>query len=101
MEDILARTAAAVERIRERGGRVVFVRYPSTGQVREIERNTAPREGFWERILAETGAPGIHFEDHESLRDFDCPEWSHLTARDAVRFTTALLPLLDGALAGS
>jgi hypothetical protein len=99
-EATLARVKTAVAAIRGRGGRVVFVRPPSVGPLRELERKYSPRAGFWDRLLAETGAPGIHFEDYPELAGFDCPEWSHLTAADAVRFTEAVTPLLAAALAG-
>ena len=98
MEATLERTRLSVEKIRGRGGQVVFIRAPSTGWVRDIENEGAPREGFWERILSVTGAPGIHFEDHPGLSEFDCPEWSHLTAEDATRFTRSLMPLLERVL---
>lgn len=98
MEAHLSRIGAAVDNIRGRGGRVVFVRLPSTGALRELERQFAPREGFWDRMLAVTGAPGVHFEDHPQLAGFNCPEWSHLTAADAVRFSQAVTPMLAEAL---
>jgi len=94
----LDRIHAAVTALRRRGGRVVFIRPPSTGTLRELENQFTPRQGFYERMLAAAEAPGIHFEDHPELAAFDCPEWSHLTAEDAVRFTTALMPLLEGTL---
>jgi hypothetical protein len=95
MEATLERTRRSVETIRERGGRVVFIRPPSSGWVRETENAISPRPGFWDRILAATGAPGVHFEDYPELSGFTCPEWSHLTAEDAARFTRALLPILQ------
>lgn len=98
VESTLERLRVAVEALRARGCRVVFVRFPSTGRLREIERQLAPREAFYDRMLAVTGAPGIHFEDYPELREFDCPEWSHLTTRDAVRFSERLMPLIEEAL---
>ena len=99
-ESHLERIRVAVETVRSRGGRVVFVRSPSSGDLRELERRYSPREAFWDRMLAVTGAPGIHFEDHQELASFDCPEWSHLTAADAVRYSQALTPLLVAAFGG-
>ncbi len=96
----VAESAEWVRRIRSRGGKVVFVRPPSTGWFREFEQQTVPTAGYWGELLAGTEAPGIHFEHHPSLAGFDCPEWSHLTAEDAVRYTEALVPLLKEALAG-
>lgn len=81
---------ADVDKIRSRGGKVVFIRMPSSGRLREIEREMWPRGAYWDRLLTETAAPGLHFEDHEPLRDFLCPEWSHLTRADAVTFTRHL-----------
>lgn len=91
---VVAAVAADVKTIRERGGKVIFLCFPSTGAFLEYERKNQPRTGYWDRLLAETGAPGIHFEDHPSLSGFDCPEWSHLTSADATRYTQALVPLL-------
>jgi len=98
IEANLERLRVAVETLRSRGSRVVFVRLPSTGTLREIELGMAPREAFYERMLAVTGAPGVHFQDYPELSDFDCPEWSHLTASDAVLFTQRLMPILENAL---
>lgn len=98
VKDTLARTKSCVDRIKARGGKVVFVRFPSAGGLRELERKFSPRHVFWEGILAATGAPGIHFEDHPSLSGYDCPEWSHLSPEDSVKFTRALMPLLKKAL---
>ncbi len=88
-----------VAKIRARGGRVIFVRYPSTGEFLEIERELWPRADYWDRLLAVTGAPGIHYEDYPELSGFQCPEWSHLTRADAVTFTRNLAPLVRAKLA--
>jgi hypothetical protein len=100
VENDLRRTRESVDLIRGRGGRVVFIRCPSTGTLRQMENQFSPRPGFWERILAESAAPGIHFEDHPELSGFDCPEWSHLTAADATAFTRNLMPILERVLDG-
>lgn len=92
-------TAGSVRKIRARGGRVVFVRFPHTGWVKEMENQATPRAETWDRMLRETGVPGIHFADHPELADFDCPEWSHLSAPDSVEFTKRLVPHLKRALA--
>lgn len=91
----LERLAADVEAIRARGGRVIFIRLPSTGRVRELERQFTPRAAFWDRILEATGAPGIHFEDHAELQGFDCPEWSHLSGPDSVEFSRRLVKVMQ------
>ena len=92
-------TATAVKKIQARGGKVVFVRFPFTGELKKIEDHATPRAGPWSRILNETGAPGIYFEDYPELASFSCPEWSHLSAPDSVEFTKRLVPHLKIALA--
>lgn len=97
--DYLERIRVAVDKVRSRGGKVVFIRPPSTDRVRELERQFSPREQTWDLMLEVTGAAGIHFEDHPQLAKFDCPEWSHLKAADAVEYTEELMPLIARALA--
>lgn len=88
-----------IARIRARGGDVAFVRFPSGGPLRDLERREFPRERYWDRIARETGAAAIHFEDHPALRAYVPPEWSHLSRADAERFTRALVPILLDSLA--
>jgi hypothetical protein len=90
LDERLELIRASVARIHNRGGRVVFVRMPSTGTVRELEELTFPRESTWERLVATEGVVGMHFEDHPELSEFDCPDGSHLDAKDVARFTSAL-----------
>ena len=94
LDALLASVKRDVEKIRERGGEVVFIRFPSSGKLLEVEKERWPREAYWDRLLRETEAPGIHFEDHASLSGFECPEWSHLTRADAVTWTRNMIPFL-------
>jgi hypothetical protein len=93
-ESNLKRVKEDVAAIRARGGNVIFVRDPSSGLLREIEDRITPRAAFWDRLLRETGAPGIYDSDYATLRDFQCPEWSHLTAKDSVEYTKRLVTIL-------
>jgi hypothetical protein len=93
-----ADTKAAVEKIRSRGGKVVFVRFPHSGGLKELEDRDAPRARTWDPLLKTTGAPGIYYSDFPELAGFKCPEWSHLTAGDSVEFTRRLIPHLRTAL---
>lgn len=83
-----------VDRIRSRGGRVLFVRTPSSGPYWAGEQKAFPRHQYWDRLLATTGCPGIHFKDDPATAGFVCPEWSHLQPRDAVVFTQNFVRLL-------
>ena len=89
------RAARAIRALRKRGVQVVFVRPPSTGQYYAFEEQALPRAKTWALLLQRTATPGIHFEDHPQLQGYDLPEWSHLSARDAKRFTAELAPLVD------
>jgi hypothetical protein len=91
-------TIAAVEKLRARGGKVVFVRLPVTGGLKALEDKTTPRNQTWDPLLRGTGAPGIYFEDFPELATFNCPEWSHLSAGDSVEFSKRLVPHLRAAL---
>jgi hypothetical protein len=90
-------TIAAVEKLRARGGKVVFVRLPVSGGLKALEDRTTPRGQTWDPLLQGTGAPGIYFEDFPELAAFNCPEWSHLSAGDSVEFSKRLLPHLRAA----
>jgi hypothetical protein len=90
----LLRIRQSVASITARGGKVIFVREPSSGDLLELENRMTPRPAVWDRILAESGAPGIDFEDYPPLRGFDCPEWSHLNSQDATTYTRRLARIL-------
>jgi hypothetical protein len=91
-------TASAVGKLRARGGKIVFVRLPHSGELKKLEDRDTPRAGIWDRIIKETAAPGIYYEDFPELSGFTCPEWSHLSAGDSVEFSKRLVPHLQQAL---
>jgi hypothetical protein len=90
--------AAAVQKLRNRGCKIVFVRLPHSGGLKALEDRETPRAAFWDRIIKDTTAPGIHYEDFPDLASFKCPEWSHLSAEDSVEFSKRLIPHLRTAL---
>jgi transposase len=91
-------TTAAVEKLRARGGKIVFVRFPHSGGLKALEDRDTPRARTWDPLLKRTTVPGIHYEDYPELSGFNCPEWSHLSAGDSVEFTKRLTPRLRAAL---
>jgi hypothetical protein len=90
--------AAAAQKLRARGGKIVFVRLPVSGELKVLEDRTTPRSQIWDRVMKNTAAPGIYFEDFPELSGFNCPEWSHLSAGDSVEFSKRLVPHLRAAL---
>jgi len=83
-----------VQAFKDRGGRLIFIRPPSAGELRISENHYLPREKYWGRLLKETRCPGVHFEDYESLLGFELPEWSHMRADQTPAFTEALAGLV-------
>ena len=89
---------AAVQKLRSRGGKIVFVHLPHSGGLKTLEDRETPRAAVWDRVIKDTAAPGIYCEDFADLASFNCPEWSHLSAGDSVEFSKRLIPHLRTAL---
>jgi len=93
---IMQASKDAVDKIRAKGGDVVFIRTPSSGLMGEGEVHAFPREKLWDPLLAMTHCKGFHFRDNPATDHFICPEWSHLKPTDAVLYTNALIAELPG-----
>jgi hypothetical protein len=93
-QERLASLNAHVRKIRQRGGDVVFIRMPSSGEIRDLEAAAWPRERYWDVLAESVAARAIHFEDFEGLRHFQCADGSHLDVDQAREFTLQLLKLL-------
>jgi hypothetical protein len=84
----------AIDRIRARGGDVVFVRPPSNEQYWAAEKRRFPRQKYWGRLLWVTDSRGIHFSDDSTTSKLHCPEWSHLAPEGAVQYTTSMVEFI-------
>jgi len=91
----IERASAAITKLRQRGVQVLFLRPPSNGPILEFEDRELPRAMTWDVLLQRTGTRGIHFEDYPELQGYYMPEWSHLSASEAVRFTQVLVPIVE------
>jgi hypothetical protein len=94
LDSIFYSVKADVDKIRARGGKVLFVRPPSSGPFKEAELKGFPRTIYWDRLLTYTDCNGIHYADYPATADFICPEWSHLCPADAVIYTKSLVKAL-------
>jgi len=94
LDSLLNRVKTACDKIKARGGQILFVRTPSSGAFLMGENRGFPREKYWERILSITGCPGIHFADYPAIASFKCPEFSHLSRQDAIVFTKNFIKIL-------
>ena len=95
LEAVFKEVKDAVDKIRARGGSVVFIRPPSNGGYLETENLVYPRQEYWDVMLAYIDAPGIHYRDYPETANFVCPEWSHLDPKDGVTYTTQLVKILQ------
>lgn len=91
---IIESVKTATDKIKARGGEVLFVRTPSSNPMLAGENMAFPRETHWDKLLAATNCPGIHFADYPALDHFVCPELSHLNPQDAVVFTRHFIQIL-------
>lgn len=95
IDDALLTVKKSSDKIKSRGGQVLFVRTPSSGPFRAGEKMGFPREKYWDKLLAVTGCEGIHFEDYPETANFICPEFSHLSHRDARLYTERFIKILS------
>ena len=93
----LARIEDMIERIQDRGGHVVFLRAPTSGDYREVERRHFPRTRFWDVFAQQSSALTLHFEDIPVMRDMVCAEGTHLHLEDTGVFTRLLVRELQQA----
>jgi hypothetical protein len=96
---VAADAADAAATIEKRGGKVVFLRMPTTDIHEQLDELSAPRKQYWD-ILQRAGLRTIHFKDYPQLSCFDCPDTSHLDQEDAATFTKSLYPIIEEVGAG-
>lgn len=89
-----------LEKFKNRGGKVILVRCPSSGSLRMAENMGVPRAKFWDDLVNQAKVPSYHFEDYDQLKHLKCTEESHLSADNAKYFTTEIVKIMkaDGAL---
>jgi hypothetical protein len=79
-----------VERLKQRGGRVIFFRMISSGRILAVEDERFPDPIYWAALTTGVDAPAIHFREIPALGGFNCPEGAHLDRQDAAPFSRAL-----------
>ncbi len=91
LDSLLLTVKTATDKIIARGGKVIFVRTPSSGPMLIGEGKAFPRDQYWDKVLAVTGCAGIHFQDYPETSHYVCPEFSHLQFTDAIDYTKHLI----------
>jgi hypothetical protein len=95
LDSVFTSVKAACDKIKSRGGQVLFVRTPSSGPYLAAEKKGFPRQKYWDSLLQITNCPGIHFADYPAIDHFQCPEFSHLSQAQAIIFTRNLIKILS------
>lgn len=98
LEEEINRIEGMVSKIQRRGGRVIFVVLPTSGEVHRIEEQKYPKERYWKLLAARSKAITIHYEDYPSLSNFYCPDGMHLGYREAETFTRAFAQVVHDKL---
>lgn len=91
----IARWKPLVDAFRERGGRVVFIRLPVGAQRWQLENVDGRAASSWNDVMNGLDVPSIHCDLDEELGRVECPDASHLDAKDISAFTTALIRRLE------
>ncbi len=94
LADNLQNVKEDVEKIRKRGGDVIFLRTPSSGPLPALEAKAFPKREYWNKLLATSGCKGIYYADYPAISHLICPEYSHLKPSDAVIYTKNIVTIL-------
>ncbi len=84
------RLRSVIDRLQQRGARVVLLRLPTCGEHWRLDEERYPRARFWDRLTERVGAPAIHFLDVPAMARLPCYDGSHLARPEALAFTEAL-----------
>lgn len=80
-----------VDKFRNRGGRIIFVRLPISQERWKLERQITPPQNYWKTFVDKLNVESVYFADYPDLSNFQLPDTSHLDMRDKPVFTRSLL----------
>lgn len=83
-----------IKKIESRGGKVIFIRFPTGKLVWEVDNRKYPKEKFWNEIERKHPA-SINFSNYSGLNQFVLPDGSHLDYRDKEKFTASLINIIN------
>jgi hypothetical protein len=84
----------AVRQIQARGGKVVFVIFPYSGESWALEEKYFPKGLFWDRFAMATSAVTVHFRDVPGLARIETPDTAHIDEANSCDFTNLLIDQL-------
>ena len=80
-----------IQKFKNRGGRIIFVRHKAEKQWFEPLNDFMPREKVYDRFIRTVDCPSYHFQDHAFMQKYTLPDWSHMASNDAVSYTRDLV----------
>ena len=99
-EDAIAFFSPLVDKFRQRGGEVVFIRMPSDGGYKEAELGVDYKANVLLPMMDGIGAPLINSMDHPELSsELNIPEWSHLDRASQDLWSARIVPYIEKAYA--
>ncbi len=93
--DLVNYVSAIVTILKAKNCRVIFLRLPSGGIVRDLERQMFPNERFWGYMQKNIDAEFIHFEDYPDLSGYLSVDGSHVASDKSAAFTKALADVIQ------
>lgn len=91
LRDELQEISDFVRRIQARGGQVIFLHMPSSGDRLQLEEEFHPKARYWDHFASMCSGIFIHATQLAGERGLSCPDNSHLDADGATRLTTLLV----------
>ncbi|MFZ6768288.1 hypothetical protein ACO0LM_14595 [Undibacterium sp. Di26W] len=89
-----------IDTIQKRGGKVLFVKMPTTGLIKEADEQRYPEQQFLEVFFASSHLPILYDKNQPAIRDFKCPDGSHLDQKDRASFSAIVAKFVAGFVAG-
>jgi len=90
--------APFIKEMRARGGDIMFVRMPSSGEYLKFDLKADYYNNMWKPMIEGLDVVGLNAMDHPELStDLDIPEWSHLSRKSQDEFSRVVFSYIDKA----
>ncbi len=90
--------APFVEEMRSRGGDIVFIRMPSSGDYLDFDLKSDYYHNMWVPMIEGLDVVGINTMDYPELStELDIPEWSHLSRASQDKFSHIIFETINDA----
>lgn len=85
--EIIEQYVPMIEKLKARGGRIIFIRHKAEDGWNKHTKRLLPREKVWDKFVERIDCPMYHFEDYDFMSKYTLPDWSHMNAEDAKTYT--------------